>query len=131
MLRQFFKRLEHDLTAPIEVRGFGSGWFSGFFALLFAVCGFGLVVALRYPAWFATPELEAVKAWSGFRGLVHVFLLAAYGLALMSLLLRPRKAMGATALVIAIAAALIGGSNVQPAETRDWGIFFGDRKSVV
>ena len=31
----------------------------------------------------------------------------------------------ATALIIALAATLIGGSNVQPAETRDWGIFFG------
>ena len=125
MLGKFFKRLEHDLTAPIEVRGFGSGWFSGFFGLLFAICGFGLVVALRYPEWFATPELQAVKQWSGFRLLVHVFLLIAYGLSLLSLLLRSRKAMGATALVIAITAALLGGSNVQPAETRDWGIFFG------
>jgi len=33
--------------------------------------------------------------------------------------------MGATALLIAIVAALMGGANVQPAETRDWGIFFG------
>ena len=125
MLIKFLDRLEHDLTAPIEVRGFGSGWFSGFFGLLFAICGFGLVVALRYPEWFATPELQAVKQWPGFRGLVHVFLLIAYGLSVLSLLLRPRKAIGATALVIAIAAALLGGSNVQPAETRDWGIFFG------
>ena len=123
--KKFFKRLEHDLTAPIEVRGFGSGWFSGFFALLFAVCGFGMVVALRYPGWFSTPELQAVKDWHLFRGMVHVFLLVAYALALLSLLLRPRKAMGATALVIAVAAALIGGANVQPTETRDWGVFFG------
>ncbi len=125
MLGKFFKRLEHDLGAPIEVRGFGSGWFSGFFALLFAVCGFGMVVALRYPGWFSTPELQAVKDWQGFRGMVHVFLLIAYGLSLLSLLLRPRKALGATALVIAVVAALIGGANVQPAETHDWGVFFG------
>ncbi len=125
LLVRFFERLERDLTAPIEVRGFGSGWFSGFFALLFAICGFGLVVALRYPEWFATPELQVVKQWSGFRALVHGFLLAAYALALLSLLLRPRKALGATALVIAIVAALMGGANVQPAETASWGIFFG------
>ena len=125
MPQGFLKRLEHDLTAPIEVRGFGSGWFSGFFALLFAICGFGLVVALRYPEWFATPELQVVKEWGHFRALVHGFLLAAYALALLSLLLRPRKALGTAALVIAIAAALLGGSNAEPAETASWGIFFG------
>src|SRR3546814_8299109 len=27
--------------------------------------------------------------------------------------------------MIGLAAALLGGANVQPAETRDWGIFFG------
>ena len=48
-----------------------------------------------------------------------------YGLALLSLLLRPRKVLGLTALMIGLAAALMGGANVQPAETRDWGIFFG------
>lgn len=125
MLKQFFSRLEHDLTAPVEVRGFGSGWFSGFFALLFAISGFGMVMALRYPEWFATPELQMVKAWPGFRGFVHVILLIAYALALLSLMLRPRKAMGATALVIALVASLLGGSAVQAAGTQSWGIFFG------
>jgi sterol desaturase/sphingolipid hydroxylase (fatty acid hydroxylase superfamily) len=121
----FLERLQRDLEAPIEVRGFGSGWFSGFFALLFAVIGCGMVVALRYPEYFATPELQAVKNWAGFRVFVHLVLLASYALALLSLLVRPRKAMGFTALGIGIVAALLGGANVKPAETHDWGIFFG------
>jgi sterol desaturase/sphingolipid hydroxylase (fatty acid hydroxylase superfamily) len=121
----YFSKLMHDLESPVEVRRFGSGWLSGFFALLFAIAGFALVIALRYPDWFATPELEILKDWGGFRGVVHMLLLASYALALLSLLLRPRKALGATALVIGIAATLIGGGNVQPQETRDWGIFFG------
>ena len=125
MLKAFFTNLERDLQAPIEVRRFGSGWFAGFFALLFAISGFGLVVALRYPELFAMPELQALKAWPGFRGFVHVVLLLSYALALLSLLLRPSKALGATALVIGLAAALLGGSNVHPPETRDWGVFFG------
>lgn len=125
MFNTFSKNLERDLQAPIEVRGFGSGWFAGFFALLFAICGFGMVVALRYPGLFAMPELQALKDWPQFRLAVHALLLASYALALLSLLLRPRKALGATALVIGLVAALIGGSNVQPAEMRDWGIFFG------
>jgi sterol desaturase/sphingolipid hydroxylase (fatty acid hydroxylase superfamily) len=118
-------KLMDDLESPVEVRRFGSGWLSGFFALLFAIVGFALVVAMRFPGWFATPELEILKSWGGFRGVVHLLLLASYALALLSLLLRSRKALGATALVIGIAATLIGGGNVQPQETQDWGIFFG------
>ncbi len=125
MIAKFFSRLEHDLGAPIETRGFGSGWFAGFFALLFAISGFGMVMALRYPEWFAMPELQVVKNWSGFRGAVHLILLASDALALLSLLLRPRKALGFTALVIGLTATLLGGSNVQPSETQSWGIFFG------
>lgn len=121
----YFRNLMRDLEAHREVRRFGSGWLSGFFALLLAISGFGLVVALRFPDWFATPELEIVKQWGGFRLVVHLVLLASYALALLSLLLRPRKVLGMTALVIAIAAALLGGANVQPEETRSWGVFFG------
>src|SRR3546814_17192012 len=57
--------------------------------------------------------------------MVHSTLLVSYGLSLVRLLLRPRKVLGLTALMIGLAAALLGGANVQPAETRDWGIFFG------
>ncbi len=125
MAKSFIERLESDLQAPIEARGFGSGWFSGFFALVLAAFGFGMVAALRFPDWFATPELQAVKNWTNFRTVVHLTLLASYILALLSLLLRPRKALGFSALGIGIAAALLGGANVQPQDTKDWGVFFG------
>jgi sterol desaturase/sphingolipid hydroxylase (fatty acid hydroxylase superfamily) len=56
---------------------------------------------------------------------VHVILLSSYALALLSLLLRPRKILGFTALAIALIATFLGGAAVQPRETADWGIFFG------
>ncbi|MCB2067148.1 MAG: sterol desaturase family protein [Erythrobacter sp.] len=121
----FFREFVADLESPREVRRFGSGWFAGFFALLLALSGLAMVVALRFPDWFATPELQVVKDWNGFRLVVHLTLLAAYALALLSLLLRPRKALGFAALLVALAASLLGGANVQPEETASWGIFFG------
>lgn len=121
----YFARLMRDLESPIEVRRFGSGWFAGFFALLFAVAGFGMVVALRWPALFAMPELHVLKDAVWFRGLVHATLLASYALALLSLLLRPRKVLGATALIIGVGATLLGGANVAAQDTRGLGIFFG------
>lgn len=118
-------RLREDLEAPVAVRAFGSGWYSGFFALLLAIAGFGLVCALRWPGWFAMPELASAERSGWFRPVVHVVLLASYALALLSLMLRDRKVIGFTALIIGIAAALLGGANVSPRETADWGIFFG------
>jgi sterol desaturase/sphingolipid hydroxylase (fatty acid hydroxylase superfamily) len=117
--------LANELEAPVERRRFGSGWLAGFFALLLATAGFGLVVALRWPDLFATPQLERLQDYRGFRVGVHLTLLASYALALLSLLLRPSKVLGFAALGIGIAAALLGGAEVQPRETRDWGIFFG------
>lgn len=124
-MKSFREQLVHDLEAPPAVRGFGSGWFSGFFAIVLAVIGLCFVAALRWQMTFAMPELTAIRDWSGFRALVHATLLSAYGLALLSLILRPRKALGTTALVITLVATILGGASVQAQESSDWGIFFG------
>jgi len=124
-MKSFREQLVHDLEAPPAVRGFGSGWFSGFFGIVLAVIGLCFVAALRWQMTFAMPELTAIRDWTGFRALVHVTLLAAYGLALLSLILRPRKALGLTALLITLVATILGGANVQPHESNNWGIFFG------
>lgn len=124
-MKSFREQLVRDLEAPPAVRGFGSGWFSGFFGIVLAVIGLCFVAALRWQMTFAMPELTAIRDWSGFRALVHVTLLAAYGLALLSLILRPRKALGLTALLITLVATILGGANVQPHESNNWGIFFG------
>jgi sterol desaturase/sphingolipid hydroxylase (fatty acid hydroxylase superfamily) len=125
MFDSFTKRLMRDLEAPVEARGFGTGWFSGFFALLLAIAGLGFVAALRWPSWFAMPELAAVRDWGSFRLLTHLILLSAYGLALLSMVLRPRKAIGAAALVVSLAATILGGSHVEAHEAQSWGVFFG------
>jgi sterol desaturase/sphingolipid hydroxylase (fatty acid hydroxylase superfamily) len=124
-ISQRLGKLEDELEAPLAQRRFGSGWFAGFFALVLAIAGFCLVVALRWPTWFATPELVRLQTYLAFRPFVHFVLLGSYGLALLSLLLRPKKALGFSALVIGISAALLGGANVQPQELASWGIFFG------
>ena len=46
MKRNFIARLARDLEAPIEARGFGTGWFSGFFALVLATAGLSGGLAL-------------------------------------------------------------------------------------
>ena len=114
-----------DLEAPPMLRRFGSGWYSGFFALVLAIAGLSLVLVLRYPDWLGSPELAALRESAGFRPAVHACILVAYALAVVSLMLRRRKALGFSALAIALAAALLGGSNATAREVESWGIFFG------
>ncbi len=121
----YLRKLIRDLEAPVEVRKVGSGWYAGFFGLLLGLAGLGMVIALRWPAWFSMPELEVLRAYGGFRLIVHLTLVSAYALALLSLILRPRPALGLTALVIVLAAILLGGSRVEARDTANWGIFFG------
>ena len=125
VIRRWTDGLERDLQSPIEVRSFGSGWFSGFFGLLSSVTGLCMVMALRWPDLMGMPQLSVVRDWTGFRTLVHALLLIGYGLGLLSLLLRPRKAIGASAVLVALAATLLGGAAVQARESHEWGIFFG------
>ena len=76
----FIERLERDLASPLRVRRFGSGWFAGFFALLMACVGLCLVASLRWPDWFATPQLAAVRAGHAFRVVVHLVLIVSFSL---------------------------------------------------
>jgi len=125
MALTYLQQLEKDLEAPVQARGFGSGWISGFFALLLAITGFCLVAAMRWPMWFSMPQLLPLERSLLFRFGIHLTLLTSYILALLSLLLRPRKTPGFTALGIGILATILGGANVQPHETHNFGIYFG------
>lgn len=117
--------LIEELQAPVATRRFGTGWYAGFLGLVLAISGFALVLVLRYPAWLGSPELAAVRESAAFRPVVHLTILGAYGLAIVSLMLRRSKVLGFTALGIAMAAALLGGSNATERDVASWGIFFG------
>lgn len=114
-----------ELQAPRALRRFGSGWYAGFFGLVFAIAGFALVLVLRYPNWLGSPELGLVRDSAAFRPAVHIVILSAYALAVISLLLRRKKVLGFSALAIALVAALMGGANATARELDDWGLFFG------
>ncbi|KAJ8134303.1 hypothetical protein OY671_012484, partial [Metschnikowia pulcherrima] len=104
MSRGYWQSSKRDSEAPIEARGFGTGWFAGFFAIVSAMAGSCFVAASRWPEWFAMPESAKSRDMQGFRPFVHSTLLGAYASALLSSSSRPRKASGGTASVSASAA---------------------------
>jgi hypothetical protein len=97
------RTLKSELELPRHLRWFGSGWLSGAGALLCGIVALALVVSLRFPH-LATPQIAAVTGTFAFRFFLHAVLMLGYGLALLSLLLRPgpnRRQIGTVAAAIA------------------------------
>jgi sterol desaturase/sphingolipid hydroxylase (fatty acid hydroxylase superfamily) len=102
--------LRGELEAPPGLRRFGSGWISGVLGLVLGVAGLALVLSLRAPGTFATPEISALHEKVWFRLGLHAVLIAAFALSVLSLLLRPGKLLGTCGLAPTLLAALLGGS---------------------
>ena len=118
-------RLSNELEKPRAQRPFGSGWLSGGGALLAGLAGLLLVVALKFPGSFVTPDLAAIHESGYLRPFLHVVLLAGYGLALLSLLLSKDKVLGGTALALVVVASLLGGSQTTATDINPTSLYFG------
>ncbi|MEP3278854.1 MAG: sterol desaturase family protein [Stappiaceae bacterium] len=119
------ERLSNELGKPRDQRRLGSGWLSGSGALLAGLTGFLLVLALRYPGTFVTPDLMAIHDTGFLRPFVHIVLLTGYALALISLLLSKDKVLGGTAFALVLAASLMGGSHTAASDANPTSLYFG------
>lgn len=104
-------KLRGELEAPPALRRFGSGWVSGVLGLVLGLAGFSLVLALRFPGVFATPEMGGLYSNPWFRVGLHFVLLAAFVLSAISLALRPGKILGTCGVAATLLAAMLGGSS--------------------
>ena len=120
-----FKRLINELEKPKAERRFGSGWISGGAALLAGIVGLSLVLVLKFPGSFVTPDLLAIHESGFLRTFLHVVLLAGYALALLSLLLSRDKVLGGVALFLVVIASLLGGSQTSVSDANPTSLYFG------
>jgi sterol desaturase/sphingolipid hydroxylase (fatty acid hydroxylase superfamily) len=95
---------------------FGSGWISGVLAVAFAGLAAGGVLCLLFPWLLTTPDARGHYPLGVVRFLIYAFLVAGFGLGTLSVLLRRSKALGVTALALATAATLLGGSGAAVGE---------------
>lgn len=104
-------RITEDLGS--ENRSFGTGWISGVLALMLSIVGLMTVLCFRYPQVFTVADAREVYADNIglIRLLLHLVLIAAFLLAVLSVVLRKQKTLGFTSLAIVLAASLLGGSN--------------------
>ena len=96
----------------VQDRRFGSGWISGTISAALGLMSFGAVLCLRFPQYLTTPHLRDVLPMGLIRGLIHVCLVAAFVLGILSLILRRGKKLGATGVGFSLLGAVLGGSEV-------------------
>ena len=95
-----------------DPKHFGSGWISGLFSTAFGAIGLGAVLCFHYPSFLTVPALRGLYPVPYIRALLHLVLVAAFLLGVLSIVLRKRKVLGLTGIVFTLVAALLGGSRV-------------------
>lgn len=94
-------------------RTFGTGWVSGVLGIVLGLLALLAVLCLHFPQYLTLPELRARYPLAWVRLAIDVALLAAMGLAGLSMLLRRRKALGVTGLALAGMALALGAGGVE------------------
>ena len=125
MLKTIREKLQSELETPREQRPFGTGWISGTLGLAAAIAGLTFVVALKFPDVFSTPELQRITFSSWFRFVIFFFLISAFLLAALSMILRERKTLGVATLAVTLLATLLGGLHIAPPAGQTAGLFLG------
>jgi hypothetical protein len=111
-----------------ESTGFGTGWWSGILSAFFGLLSFGGVLCLHFPQLLTSPELRPHYSLPAIRLLIQSLIIAAVVFAIISSVLRKKKVLALTGMLLAIAATAWGGSSVQvnpnlrdgPAIGLDW-----------
>ncbi len=91
---------------------FGRGWISGVSSVFLGALGAGAVLCLIFPDVLTTPEARAVYPMGLVRFLIHLVLVTAFGLGILSVALSRRFTLGVTGVALAVGAVLLGGSEV-------------------
>ena len=90
----------------------GNGWWSGVIAVFCGALAFGAVLCLHFPQILTSPELRAYYPVDLMRLLIKSLIWAALLFALLSSILGRNKRLALTGMVLALAAAGLGGSSV-------------------
>jgi len=118
----------NEFFGDFESTGFGTGWWSGILSAFFGSLSFGGVLCLRFPRLLTDPELRPYYSMHVIRLLIQGLIGGAFVFGIMSSILRKKKVLALTGMLLALAATVLGGSSVQinrnlrdgPAIGLDW-----------
>jgi sterol desaturase/sphingolipid hydroxylase (fatty acid hydroxylase superfamily) len=92
---------------------FGTGWISGVTGIALSGAGLFTVLCIQFPTLFTMPMLREFYPLPIIRALLHIVLVSGFLFGVLSLSLRKRKVFGAVAILFALIAGLLGGSQIQ------------------
>ncbi|MBX3441989.1 MAG: sterol desaturase family protein [Planctomyces sp.] len=115
----------HISLQSTQSRDFGHGWISGAASVALGALGLGAVLCFHYPDVLTMPELRRLYPIAVVRALLHLVLVAAYLLGVLSVCLRSNKALGLTGMALTLIAALLGGSQVRIGDASGTGGILG------
>jgi len=92
---------------------FGEGKISGVLSVTLGAMAFGAVLCLLFPDWLTTPEVRANLPLWLIRALIQLVLVFAFGLGLLSVVLRRSKVLGSIGMALALVATLLGGAEAK------------------
>jgi sterol desaturase/sphingolipid hydroxylase (fatty acid hydroxylase superfamily) len=98
--------------AAAVITKFGSGWISGVLSFTLGAIGLGAVLCLLFPSFLTMPEVRSLYPMPYIRALIHIILVSAFLLGVISVCLRPSKLLGSIGIAFTLIAALLGGSRV-------------------
>ncbi len=102
----------HLSLRSFEPKHFGTGWMSGVASAALGLLGLGAVACFHYPSLLTVPELRSVYPLPYVRALLHLVLVGAFTLGVVSIYLRQNKALGTAGIMATLMAAVLGGSQV-------------------
>jgi hypothetical protein len=106
----------NEFFGDAESTGFGTGWWSGVLAAFFGVLSFGGVLCLHFPQLLSSPERRPHYPMHAIRLLIQGLIIAALFFGVVSSILRKKKILALSGMLLACAAAALGGSSVPIAQ---------------
>jgi sterol desaturase/sphingolipid hydroxylase (fatty acid hydroxylase superfamily) len=103
----------NEFFGDAESTGFGTGWWSGILSAFFGFLSLGGVLCLHFPQFLTSAEFRPFYSLHGIRLLIQFGIVAAVAFGVISSLLRKKKTLGLTGMLLAIAATAWGGSSVK------------------
>jgi sterol desaturase/sphingolipid hydroxylase (fatty acid hydroxylase superfamily) len=102
----------NEFFGDADATGFGTGWWSGVLAAFFGALSFGAVLCLHFPQLLSSPELRPHYPMHVIRLLIQGLIIGALLFGAVAAILRRKKVLALTGMLLAFAAAALGGSSV-------------------
>lgn len=115
----------NEFFGDAESTGFGTGWWSGILSAFFGFLSFGGVLCLHFPRLLSSPELRPHYPMRTMRVLIQLLIVGAILFGVISAILRKKKILALTGMLLAIGATALGGSSVPINGTVHGGLAIG------